>query len=161
MDETRVNRSRSAELCDRARAVMPGGVSHNMRFRDPHPVYFARAEGAYKWDADGRRYIDYKMGSASQMLGHCPPKVVAAVQRQMALTPFTGDCHELEVEWAEAVCALYPAADQIRFVGSGTEATMLAIRLGRAHSGRDKVLRIDGHYHGWQCPSIWLAEPIL
>jgi len=75
--------------------------------------------------------------------------VVAAVQRQMAITPFTGDCHELEVRWAEAVCALYPSADQIRFVGSGSEATMLAIRLGRAHSGRDKVLRIEGHYHGW------------
>ena len=151
----------SAALSARAREVMPGGVSSNVRYRQPNPPYIARASGAHKWDVEGRRYIDYKMGSASQMLGHCPPKVVAAVQRQMAITPFTGDCHPLEVEWAEAVCALYPAADTIRFVGSGSEATMMAIRLGRAQSGRDKVLRIDGHYHGWHDHVMKGARPAL
>ncbi|HUS55458.1 MAG TPA: aminotransferase class III-fold pyridoxal phosphate-dependent enzyme [Thermohalobaculum sp.] len=149
MDDTLHNLSQSARLFDRAEQVIPGGVSHPYRYRQPHPIYFVRAEGAYKWDAEGRRYIDYKMGSASQMLGHCPPKVVEAVRRQMGVAIFTADCHELEVHWAEAVCSLYPAADMIRFVGSGSEATMLAIRVARAHSGRDKVLRIDGHYHGW------------
>jgi len=155
------NLSLSASLSERARRVMPGGVSSNIRYREPHPPYITRASGAYKWDVDGRHYIDYKMGSATQMLGHCPPKVVEAVQRQMALTPFTGDCHPLEVEWAEAVCALYPSADSIRFVGSGTEATMMALRLGRAHSGRDKVLRIDGHYHGWHDHAMKGSRPAM
>jgi len=155
------NLNSSAALSERARKVMPGGVTSNVRYRAPHPIYFARASGAYKWDVEGRRYIDYKMGSASQMLGHCPPKVVEAVQRQMAITPFTGDCHPLEVEWAEAVCDLYPAADSIRFVGSGTEATMMAIRLARAHSGRDKVMRIDGHYHGWHDHVVKGARPAI
>jgi glutamate-1-semialdehyde 2,1-aminomutase len=149
MHDSLHNRSESARLFDRAEKVMPGGVSHTTRYRQPNPIYFARAEGAHKWDAEGRRYIDYKMGSASQMLGHCPPKVVEAVRRQVGQAIFTADCHELEVQWAEAVCALYPAADMVRFVGSGSEATMLALRVARAHSGRDKVLRIDGHYHGW------------
>ena len=88
----------SAALTQRARAVMPGGASHNMRYRSPHPIYFGKAEGAHKWDVEGRRYIDFKMGSASQMLGHCPPKVVEAVRRQMGEAIFTGDCHPLEVE---------------------------------------------------------------
>jgi glutamate-1-semialdehyde 2,1-aminomutase len=149
----------SAALTQRARNVMPGGASHNMRYRSPHPIYFGKAEGAHKWDVEGRRYIDFKMGSASQMLGHCPPKVVEAVRRQMGEAIFTGDCHPLEVEWAERVCALYPGADQIRFVGSGTEATMMGIRLGRAHSGRDKVLRIQGHYHGWHDHVVKGAKP--
>lgn len=151
----------SEALSERARKVMPGGVSSNVRYRAPYPAYITRASGAYKWDAEGRRYIDYKMGSASQMLGHCPPKVVEAVQRQMAITPFTGDCHPLEVEWAEAVCALYPGADTLRFVGSGTEATMMAIRLARAHSRRDKVMRIDGHYHGWHDHVIKGSRPAI
>ena len=159
MDDTLHNLSPSARLFDRAEQVMPGGVSHAFRYRQPHPFYVTRAEGAYKWDAEGRRYIDYKMGSASQMLGHCPPKVVEAVRRQMGEAIFTADCHELEVAWAEAICALYPAADMIRFVGSGTEATMLAIRVARAHSGRDKVLRIDGHYHGWHDHVMKGARP--
>ncbi len=159
MDDTLHNPSQSARLFDRAEKVMPGGISHAFRYRKPHPIYIARAEGAYKWDADGRRYIDFKMGSASQMLGHCPPKVVEAVRRQIGEAIFTADCHELEVAWAEAVCALYPAADMIRFVNSGTEATMLAIRVARAHCGRDKVLRIEGHYHGWHDHVMKGARP--
>jgi glutamate-1-semialdehyde 2,1-aminomutase len=159
MDDTLHNLSQSARLFDRAEQVMPGGVSHTTRYRHPHPIYFTRAEGAYKWDAEGRRYIDYKMGSASQMLGHCPPKVVEAVRRQMGVAIFTADCHELEVQWAEAVCGLYPGADMVRFVGSGSEATMLAIRVARAHSGRDKVLRIDGHYHGWHDHVVKGSKP--
>lgn len=148
----------NADLTARARAAMPGGVAHELRWR-PEPIYVTHAEGALKWDAEGRRIIDFKMGSASQMLGHSHPDVVAAVAKQAALTPFTADCHLAEVEWAEAVNALYPSADMTRFTGSGTEATMLALRLGRAHSGRDRVLRIDGHYHGWHDHALKGAKP--
>ncbi|TMV09947.1 aminotransferase class III-fold pyridoxal phosphate-dependent enzyme [Ruegeria sediminis] len=139
----------NATLAARARAVMPGGVSHDLRFRAPHPIYFARAKGAEKWDVEGKRYIDFKLGAASQILGHAHPEVAEAVSRQMFEMPYTGDCHPLEIEWAEWLCRLFPSAERVRFTGSGTESTMLALRLGRAQSGRDKVLRIDGHFHGW------------
>lgn len=136
-------------LCQRARECLPGGVSHELRYREPYPIYFERAKGAEKWDVEGKRYIDFKLGAASQILGHAHPEIAEAVARQMTRMPYTADCHPLEVEWAEWLCRLFPSAERVRFAGSGTEATMLALRLGRAHSGRDKVLRIDGHFHGW------------
>ncbi|MGB0506880.1 MAG: aspartate aminotransferase family protein, partial [Pikeienuella sp.] len=148
----------NADLTKRARRAMPGGVAHELRWR-PEPIYVTHAEGALKWDAEGNRIIDFKMGSASQMLGHSHPDVVAAVTRQATLTPFTADCHLAEIEWAEEVNALFPSADMTRFTGSGTEATMLALRLGRAFSGRDGVLRIDGHYHGWHDHALKGAKP--
>ncbi len=139
----------NADFAARGRAVMPGGVSHELRHRPPHPSYFTRASGAEKWDVEGKRYIDFKLGAASQILGYAHPDIAEAVSRQMTEMPYTGDCHPLEVEWAECVCRLFPSAERVRFTGSGTESTMLALRLSRAHSGRDKVLRIDGHFHGW------------
>ncbi|KIC26890.1 MULTISPECIES: aspartate aminotransferase family protein [unclassified Leisingera] len=139
----------NSELSSRARAALPGGVSHELRYRAPHPVFIERASGAEKWDAEGRRYIDFKMGSASQMLGHGHPAVVEALQRQADQAIFSADCHAAETEWAEWVNRLFPCAERTRFTASGSEATMLAMRLGRAWSGKDRVLRVDGHYHGW------------
>ena len=152
---------KSALLSERARAVMPGGVSHYFRYHQPHPIYIKRAQGAYKWDENDNRYIDYKMGAASQMLGHCPAAVMRAVQTQMQQTPFTGDCNALEVEWAEQLCQLYPSMDMVRFTASGTEATMLAIRLGRAFTGRTNVLRVSSHYHGWHDHVMKGAKPAV
>ncbi len=146
-------------LAARARAVMPGGVSHELRYLEPHPVYFARAKGAEKWDVEGKRYIDFKLGAASQILGHSHPEIAEAVARQMQSMPYTGDCHALEVEWAEWLCRLFPSAERVRFTGSGTESTMLALRLGRAYTGKDKVLRIDGHFHGWHDMLLKGAKP--
>lgn len=143
----------------RARAALPGGVSHELRFRDPYPVFIDRAKGAEKWDVEGRRYVDFKMGSASQMLGHCHPAIVEAVQKQAERAIFSADCHEAETHWAEWVNRLYPSAERTRFTGSGTEATMLAIRLGRAWSGKDRVLRVDGHFHGWHDHALKGARP--
>lgn len=133
----------------RARSALPGGVSHELRYRDPYQVFIERAKGAEKWDVEGRRYIDFKMGSASQLLGHCHPVIVQAVQEQAARSLFSADCHGAETEWAEWVNQLFPCADRTRFTASGSEATMLALRLGRAFSGKDHILRVDGHYHGW------------
>lgn len=141
--------TRSADFYERARHVLAGGVSHEGRFAPPYPKYIERAAGSRKWDVDGREYVDYAMGSASLLLGHAHPQVAAAVAEQAARGTFFADCHPLEVEWATLVQSLVPCADRVRFVGSGTEATMLAIRIGRAHSGRPKVLRFEGHYHGW------------
>lgn len=146
-------------LSARARAALPGGVSHELRYRAPHPVFISRAKGAEKWDCEGRRYIDFKMGSASQMLGHSHPAIVEAVQRQAERALFTADCHEAETAWAEWVNHLYPCAERTRFTASGTEATMLALRLARAASGKDHILRIDGHFHGWHDHALKGARP--
>ena len=131
--------------------VMPGGVSHELRYRTPdHPAYIDHAQSARRNGMSrARRYIDFKLGAASQMLGNSCPEVMEAVARQLTKTPYTGDCHALEIEWAEWIAKLVPSAELVRFTGSGTESTMLALRLGRAWSGKDKVLRIDGHFHGW------------
>ncbi|MES0826923.1 aspartate aminotransferase family protein [Ruegeria sp. SCP11] len=154
-----VSEPRNTALAARARAVMPGGVSHELRYRAPDPVYFERALGAEKWDVGGKRYIDFKLGAASQILGHAHPGIVEAVAQQMHRMPYTGDCHPLEVEWAEWLSRLFPSAERVRFTGSGTEATMLALRVARAHSGKDKVLRIDGHFHGWHDLLITGSKP--
>ena len=146
-------------LSTRARAALPGGVSHELRYRDPHPIFIDRAQGAEKWDVEGRRYIDFKMGSASQLLGHSHPAIVEALRKQAERAIFSADCHLAEIEWAEWINGLYPCADRARLCASGSEATMLALRLGRAWSGKDRVLRIDGHYHGWHDHALKGAKP--
>jgi len=143
----------SAQLWARAQSVLAGGVSHEyrggQRAHGPHPQYIARARGARKWDVEGTEYIDYAMGSAALLLGHAHPAVVAAVREQMADGTFFAACHPLEVAWGALVQAMLPSAERVRFCASGTEATMLAIRIARAYSGRDRLLRFEGHFHGW------------
>lgn len=149
MTKPTITETDSADLYARARNVLAGGVSHEGRYQAPHPKYVTRAEGARKWETDGTEYIDYAMGSASLLLGHAHPDVIGAMQAQLENGSFYSDSHPLEVIWGEQIQALVPSAERVRFVGSGTEATMLAIRIGRAYSRRPKVLRFEGHYHGW------------
>lgn len=137
----------SAEMFARASAVMPGGVNHNIRLTRPFPLYITRGEGAYKWDVDGNRFLDYAMGSASLLLGHNPPQTRDTLRGVDSFV--AAACHAREVEWAEIVCDLIPSAGKVRFCSSGTEATMLAGRIARVASGRKKILRFEGHYHGW------------
>ncbi|MED5575698.1 MAG: aminotransferase class III-fold pyridoxal phosphate-dependent enzyme, partial [Pseudomonadota bacterium] len=139
----------SEELFGKARERLAGGVSHESRFKGPFPKYIERAEGSRKYEVDGKEYVDYAMGSASLLLGHAHPKVVAELTEQAAKGTFFADCHPLEIEWAGLIQELIPCAERVRFVSSGTEATMLAIRIGRAYSGKNKILRFEGHYHGW------------
>jgi glutamate-1-semialdehyde 2,1-aminomutase len=139
----------SEHLYEQARTRLAGGVSHQSRFSAPFPKYVDRALGSRKWEVDGTEYIDYAMGSASQLLGHAHPDVVSAITEQAAKGSFFADCHPLEIEWAGLIQELIPSAERVRFVGSGTEATMLAIRVARAYSGKPKILRFEGHYHGW------------
>lgn len=139
----------SNQLFTQARKTMPGGISHRYRWRLPNPLYVNRARGAHKWDVEGNRYIDYKMGAASQMMGHCHPEIAAALAAQAGKAIFAADCNPAEIDWSRKICAMIPSADKVRFTASGTEATMLAIRIARAFTGRDKILRVDGHYHGW------------
>ncbi|HEY1323510.1 MAG TPA: aminotransferase class III-fold pyridoxal phosphate-dependent enzyme, partial [Streptosporangiaceae bacterium] len=140
---------RSAAQYARARQVLPGGVTHDVRVADPFPLTVTRAAGSHKWDADGHELICYVMGHGSLLLGHCHPEVVAAVQEQATRAFHPGACHELECEWAETVTRLVPSADLVRFTASGTEASLLALRLARAVTGRDTIVKLAGHFHGW------------
>jgi glutamate-1-semialdehyde 2,1-aminomutase len=139
----------SARLYREAREVFPQGVTHDLRYLEPFPIYVERAQGAHKWDVDGHELIDYWAGHGSLLLGHSHPEVVAAVQRQMARATHPGACHELEIEWGRAVQRLVPSAEKLRFVSSGTEATLMALRLARIYTGRPRVLKFAGHFHGW------------
>ena len=141
----------SETLFARAQAVIPGGVNSPVRaFRavGGTPPFLERAAGAWLWDVEGRRYIDY-VGSWGPMLaGHTHPVVVRAVQQAAARALSFGAPTEAEVELAELVCRLVPSLERVRFVSSGTEATMTALRLARGATGRDLIVKFEGCYHG-------------
>jgi glutamate-1-semialdehyde 2,1-aminomutase len=141
--------ARSRQLHERARAVFPNGVTHDLRYLEPFPVYVERAEGSRKWTVDGRELIDYWSGHGAILLGHSHPAVVEAVRRQMGLATHPGACHENEVQWGSLVKRLVPSAEGLRFVSSGTEATLMALRLARMATGKPKLLKFAGHFHGW------------
>ena len=136
------------DLAERARQVLPGGATHASRSYDPR-IYVARSSGSRKWLIDGTELIDYTMGHGALLLGHAHPAIVAAVQEQVARGTHYGAAHPLEVEWAELIAALVPSADKVRFTASGTEAVMLALRVARAATGRDRILKLQEHFHGW------------
>jgi len=140
---------KSRAAYERASRLFPGGVTHDIRMFVPFLPYIVRAEGAHKWDLDGHDYVDYAMGHGALILGHAHPSLVDAVTRQAARGTHPGANHLLEVEWAERVHALVPGAELVRFVSSGTEATLLAVRLARAATGRRKLVKFQGHFHGW------------
>jgi len=140
---------RSAALYERAARVLPSGVTHDSRFLRPFPIYAERAAGSRKWDVDGREHIDYVMGHGALLLGHNHPAVAGAAAAQLALGTHYGASHELEIEWAEEVCRIIPSAEVVRFTSSGTEATLMALRLARSFSGKPGVIKFDRHFHGW------------
>ncbi len=139
----------SLALHEEAEQYMWGGVTHNGRYWEPTGIYIDRAEGAYKYDVDGHRYIDYWMGHGSLLFGHGHPAIVAAATEQLARGTHFGGNHAGEVRWAELICRLIPSAEKVRFFSSGTEATMMALRLVRVATGRDKILKLTGRFHGW------------
>ena len=142
----------SARLFDEACRVMPGGVSSPVRAmrsvgRD-HPLFLVRGSGGWVWDADGNRYVDWVQSWGPLIAGHAHPDVVAAVSAAAEQGTSFGAPTELELELAQALCAAVPSLEQVRFVSSGTEAVMSAVRLARAHTGRSKLLKFAGGYHG-------------
>ena len=141
--------ARSAELSDAAARYLPSGVVHVSRYTRPHGLYASRASGARKWDIDGNEYIDYFGGHGALLLGHNEPRVVAAASEQLALGTHFAAGHELDIRWAQQICEMVPSAERVRFHSSGTEATQMAVRLARAFTGRNRLLRFHGHYHGW------------
>jgi glutamate-1-semialdehyde 2,1-aminomutase len=142
---------RSSKLFSKAVQSMPGGVSSPVRaFRGVggDPLFIARGEGPYLYDVDDNRYVDYVMSWGPLLLGHAPPVVVDAIQQQAAHGTSYGAPTELEIQLAELVIDLMPSVEMVRFVNSGTEATMSALRLARAYTQRNKIVKFEGCYHG-------------
>src|SRR5437773_6487620 len=132
IDEARARRMAGSQaLHARARSVFPDGVTHDGRYMDPFPIYCTRAEGPRKWDVDGNEYVDYFGGHGALLLGHNHPSVVAASHAALEQGTHFGANHPREVRWAELVRKLVPSAESVRFTSSGTEATLMAIRLAR------------------------------
>ena len=147
-------RPRSAELYARARRLVPSGVNSPVRYYPPHPVFIRRAEGAHVWDADGRRYTDMCCGFGALLFGHGRPEIVDAVSRQLRRGTLYCAPTEMEVELASLIAGNYPSMRRVRLVNTGAEATMAAIRLARGHTGRRKIIKFDGCYHGAHDPVL-------
>lgn len=139
----------SQKRFDQARASLAGGIAHDGRYLKPFPLYIDHADGAYKWDVDGNKLIDYAIGHGSLILGHSDPEVTAAMHEQLDRGTHYSAGHEMEIRWAEQVQQMIPSAGLVRFTASGTEANLLAMRLARAYTGRPGILKFDGHFHGW------------
>ena len=143
--------SRSKQLFEAAQKHIPGGVNSPVRaFRavGGTPIFFDRAKGPYMYDADGKRYIDYVMSWGPMILGHGHPVVLDAIREQLEKAMTFGTPTELEILLADKICEQVPGMDMVRMVNSGTEATMSAIRLARGYTGRDKIIKFEGCYHG-------------
>jgi glutamate-1-semialdehyde 2,1-aminomutase len=141
---------RSRLLFEQAQQRLAAGVSSTLRLSvRPTPLFVVRGEGALLEDVDGNSYIDYTLAYGPLILGHAPPAVVRAVTEAAAIGSTFGAQHEGEVALSSRICELVPNADQVCFSNSGTEAVMVALRLARAYSGRSRIIRFAGHYHGW------------
>jgi glutamate-1-semialdehyde 2,1-aminomutase len=156
--------TRSAELYARACGPIPAGVNSTARARwsgwDPYPLFVERGEGAYLYDVDGNVYIDYLLGLGPMILGHSPPKVTAAVVEQIQNrgTVFALPTAQ-EALLAEKIIAAVPSVDQVRLCNTGTEAIIYSLRLARAFTQRDKVIRFEGMYHGFSDAVYWSKHP--
>ena len=143
--------NRSEDLFARAVERIPGGVNSPVRaFRavGGKPLFIARGEGSRIWDVDGKEYIDYVGSWGPLLFGHRPPEVLAALEEVLKIGTSFGAPTEREVELAELICRLVPSVEKVRLVNSGTEATMAAIRVARGFTGRDRIVKFDGCYHG-------------
>lgn len=133
-----------------AKEVMPGGVTANIKSFDPYPIIMSKAKGAYLYDLDGNEYIDYLLSYGALMLGHGHPEIIHAIHSQIEEegTFLFGTPHQLEIKMGKKIQELYPSIDLIRYTNSGTEATLLAIRMAHAYTGKQKIAKFEGHYHG-------------
>src|SRR5229473_3474395 len=140
---------RSERLAAEAIDILPSGITHDARYVKPYGIYVERAKGPRKWDVDGNEYVDYFGGHGALLLGHNHPTVLAAMHETLDRGTHFGSNHVGEVRWGEIVRRLIPSAERVRFTSSGTEATMMAVRLARAFTGKSKLVRFKHHFHGW------------
>lgn len=140
----------SAKLSRQAEEVLPSGIVHDSRHIRPYGIFADRASGAHKWDVDGNRYIDFFGGHGALLLGHNRVEVSTAISGQLVKGTHFAACSPLEARWARLIRDMVPSAEKVRFHASGSEATQMALRLARAHTGRGRIMRFFHHYHGWQ-----------
>ncbi len=143
-----MNFERSEQLYNRAKDLLPGGVSSPVRAIKPYPFYTSSASGARITDVDGNEYLDYCLGYGPNVLGHSHPVIKEAIIKQLDKGWLYGTPTDLEVTLAEKIASLYPSIDMLRFISTGTEATMSALRAARGFTGRDKFIKIEGGFHG-------------
>ena len=154
--------AKSIALYEKTRKHLAGGVSSNVRYASvPVPLFFARGEGARLHDVDGNVHIDYVLGNGPAILGHAPKTVIEAVAASLGEGQLFAAQNPRETELAERLCGLLPGAEVVRFATSGTEAVLMAFRLARAFTGREKILKFEGHYHGWSDQAYISARPPL
>ncbi len=150
IEELRKKTPKSFEKFQAAQKVIPGGCEHMLSHRIPHPPFIEKGEGAYLIDVDGNRYVDYLCGAGPVLLGHNPPELMEKMMEVMRNKgPYHGLCDEYETLAAEKIVQHMPSVDKVRFLQSGTEADMAAIRLARVYTGKQKVVKFCGTYHGW------------
>lgn len=149
LERYRALHPRSAELYEQARSLFPDGVTHDTRYLTPFPIFMTHGYRGRKWCVDGHEYVDFVAGHGALLLGHAHPEIVSAVAGQVARGTHLGGSTELETRWAEWVRRLIPSAEKVRFTSSGTEATMMALRLARAYTGRPRFIKFQDHFHGW------------
>src|SRR5512136_613619 len=140
--------SKSKAHFDKAKKMIPSGVESNVRFFEPYPFYVKRAKGAYLWDIDGNKIIDYALGYGPMILGHNNPAVIRAVKEQVDKGTMFGASGEMALEYVSMVRKAMPSIEMFRFANSGTEATMHPLRVARAYTGKEKVAKAEGSYHG-------------
>ncbi|MCX6063058.1 MAG: aspartate aminotransferase family protein [Caldiserica bacterium] len=151
----------SRKLSERARRLLPAGVVANVKYFAPYPLFMRRAGGSHLWDVDGNEYIDYCLAFGPLILGHGDPAVVSAVAASFATwgTTIFGTPNELEIQYAEKLMSMLPIAGKVRLTNSGSEATYLALQLGRAATGKPVIARFEGHYHGWHYEGVLSNSP--
>ncbi len=148
MAEPKLAIPKSKELFEKAKTLLPGGVNSPVRAFEPYPFFVEKAQGSKLFSVDGNAYIDYCMSYGALILGHCHPEILDAAREQISKGTVYGAPTELEVKFAELIRQVYPSMEMLRLVNSGTEATMHAIRLARGFTGRKKIIKFEGCFHG-------------
>lgn len=156
LDYYKTKCTKSRAIYENARQYIPGGVQHNLAFNYPFPLAFTKADGAYLYDADGNKYIDFLQAGGPTVLGSNYASVrEKAIELINECGPSTGLLHEYEFKLAELICKNIPSVERFRMLGSGTEAVMGALRLARIKTGKSKIIKIGGAYHGWSDQMIY------
>ena len=150
--------SGSAGRYEEATEIFPGGVTHDNRYVTPFPIYMTHGSGPLKWDVDGNEYVDYVSGHGGLLLGHSHPEIASAVANQVARGTHLGANTDEEMRWGRAIKRLMPSIEKIRCHSSGTEATLMALRLARAYTGKNKAIKFEEHFHGWHDYAITRAD---
>ncbi|MRS02854.1 aminotransferase class III-fold pyridoxal phosphate-dependent enzyme, partial [bacterium] len=147
---------RSKEITDEAKKFIPGGVQHNLAFNYPFPIAIEKANGAHMWDVDGNQYIDFLQAGGPTILGsNYAPVREKIIEMLQSCGPVTGLFHEYELKLAELINRFMPAVEMFRMLGTGTESVMAAIRAARAFTGKKKIIKSGGAYHGWSDSMVY------